>query len=54
MDTNSWYWPEGECSQPTVYERDEVQICKLLGPDGKPYAIRRPKHPVGFNLTKNE
>ena len=54
MNTNSWYWPEGECPQPTVYERDEVQICKLLGPDGKPYAIRRNRHPVGFDLVKKE
>lgn len=35
----------------TVVEQDEVQITKLLGPDGKPYAIRRPKMKLGFDLT---
>ena len=54
MDTNSWYWPEGECPQPTIYEPDEVQLCKLLGPDGKPYAIRRARQRIGFDLTKKE
>lgn len=54
MDTNYQYWPEGECPHPTVYEPDEVQLCKLLGPDGKPYAIRRPRQRIGFDLIKKE
>ena len=54
MDTNYQYWPEGECPNPTIYEPDEVQLCKLLGPDGKPYAIRRARQRIGFDLTKKE
>ena len=35
----------------TVHEADEIQETKLLGPDGKPYAIRRPKIKMGFDLS---
>jgi hypothetical protein len=34
-----------------VHEADEVQETQLLGPDGRPYAIRRPKMKIGFDLT---
>ena len=34
-----------------VHEADEIQETQLLGPDGKPYAIRRPKMQIGFDLT---
>lgn len=33
-----------------VHEADEVQVTQLLGPDGQPYAIRRPKMKIGFDL----
>jgi hypothetical protein len=46
----SWF-KEGECKGETVYIADEVQITKVLGPDGQPYAIRRPKFKLGFDLT---
>jgi len=34
-----------------VHEADEVQETQILGPDGKPYAIRRSKMKIGFDLT---
>jgi hypothetical protein len=46
----SWY-REGETKGEVVYITDEVQLTKLLGPDGKPYAIRRIKNIVGFDLS---
>jgi hypothetical protein len=49
--TSNWWFPEGETHGTTVYEHDEVQLTQLLGPDGKPYAIRRPKFKMGFDLT---
>jgi hypothetical protein len=49
----SWY-EEGSCKGETVYVPDDVQICKLLGPDGKPYAIRRQKFKLGFDLTPSK
>lgn len=49
----SWF-KEGECKGETVYVPDDVQICKLLGPDGQPYAIRRPKFKLGFDLTPSK
>jgi len=51
MEIDSHYSPQGDCPNPIVHERDEVQITQLLGPDGKPYAIRRKAHPVGFRLV---
>lgn len=53
-DINGWWYEEGKVSGTTVYERDEVQLSKVLGPDGEPYAIRRTKHPFGFDLTKRK
>jgi hypothetical protein len=44
-------WWDGEVKGETVYILDEVQTTKLLGPDGQPYAIRRQKFKVGFDLT---
>jgi hypothetical protein len=38
----------------TVLEKDEIQLTKVLGPDGQPYAIRRPKAIVGFDLSRNK
>jgi hypothetical protein len=51
MNTANWYFPDGETKGTTVYEQDEVQLTQLLGPDGKPYAIRRPKLKMGFDLS---
>lgn len=34
-----------------VVEKDEVIITSVLGPDGTPYALRRPKIKVGFDLS---
>lgn len=48
---NSFWFPEGETHGTTVYDKDEVQITKLLGPDGQPYAIRRIKNRIGFDLS---
>jgi hypothetical protein len=49
----SW-WKHGEVKGETVYIQDEVQLTKLLGPDGEPYAIRRPKTKVGFDLSPKQ
>jgi hypothetical protein len=49
--TSNWWFPEGETQGTTVYEPDETQMTQLLGPNGKPYAIRRPKLKIGFDLT---
>ena len=52
MSYNSDYWlPEGQVGGQNVIEQDDVQLTQLLGPDGKPYAIRRPKMKLGFDLT---
>lgn len=52
MYTNNYYFSEGDCASPTIYESDEVQLTQLLGPDGQPYAIRRAKRRIGFELKK--
>lgn len=50
--TDFWdYYSGNDAITRTIVEQDEVQITKLLGPDGKPYAIRRPKIKLGFDLT---
>jgi hypothetical protein len=49
---DSWLFYSGNDAKTTVVlEKDEVQVTKLLGPDGQPYAIRRPKAKLGFDLT---
>lgn len=48
------FYSGNEAASRTVIERDEVQLTKLLGPDGLPYAIRRPKMKVGFDLTPSQ
>lgn len=49
---DSWLFYSGNDAKSTVVlEKDEVQFTKLLGPDGQPYAIRRPKAKLGFDLT---
>jgi hypothetical protein len=49
---DSWsYFSGNEAKTTVVHEQDQVQITKLLGPDGQPYAIRRPKLKLGFDLT---
>ena len=45
---NGW---DGQTKGETVYKPDEAQLTTLLGPDGKPYAIRRTKSKLGFDLT---
>ena len=45
------FYSGNEAETRTVHEADEVQETQLLGPDGKPYAIRRPKMKIGFDLT---
>lgn len=51
--TYDWYdfYSGNDAKTHTVHEADEVQETRLLGPDGKPYAIRRPKMKLGFDLT---
>lgn len=49
--TTNWWFPEGETQGTTVYDKDEVLITTLLGPDGKPYAIRKARAKIGFDLT---
>jgi hypothetical protein len=46
-----WQFPDGETRGTIIYEPDEVILTNLLGPDGKPYAIRKPKVKLGFDLT---
>lgn len=46
-----WYYNSGKTEDCTVFEKDEVQVTSVLGPDGTPYAIRRPKVKVGFDLS---
>jgi hypothetical protein len=49
---DAWlYYSGNEAKCTTVVEQDSVQLTKLLGPDGQPYAIRRPKSKLGFDLT---
>jgi hypothetical protein len=45
------FYSGNSASTHIVVEQDEVQLTKLLGPDGKPYAIRRSKIKLGFDLT---
>jgi hypothetical protein len=45
-------WDEGTTKGEVVYVPDDVQITKVLGPDGKPYAIRREKFKLGFALPQ--
>lgn len=55
LDSDSWLFYSGnEAKTSTVYEQDDVQLTKLLGPDGQPYAIRRPKIKLGFDLTTKQ
>jgi hypothetical protein len=52
LSEDSWLFYSGNDAKTTVVlEKDEVQVTKLLGPDGQPYAIRRPKAKLGFDLT---
>jgi hypothetical protein len=52
LPEDSWLFYSGNDAKTTVVvEKDEVQLSKLLGPDGQPYAIRRPKAKLGFDLT---
>lgn len=52
LSEDSWLFYSGnDAKTSTVHEQDDVQITQLLGPDGKPYAIRRPKVKLGFDLT---
>jgi len=44
-------WWNGQTKGDTVYTPDDVQITQVLGPDGNPYAIRREKFKLGFDLT---
>lgn len=48
---SDWWDLDGQTKGETVYVPDEVQITKLLGPDGKPYAIRRTNFKLGFDLS---
>lgn len=51
-DYDGWeYYSGNEARTNLVHESDEVQVTQLLGPDGNPYAIRRPKMKLGFDLT---
>lgn len=52
VDVNGWWYPDAQVQGTTVYERDEVQLSTVLGPDGAPYAIRRVQHSIGFDLRK--
>lgn len=45
------FYSGNEAKTRIVHEADEVQETQLLGPDGRPYAIRRPKMKIGFDLT---
>ncbi len=47
---DSYWFKDGEVSGTTVYEQEEVYLTKLLGPDGQPYAIHRPRRQIGFDL----
>lgn len=49
--TSDYWFQDGQVQGTTVYEPDEVQLSQVLGPDGKPFAIRRPKFKLGFDLT---
>jgi hypothetical protein len=44
-------WWDGQTKGDTVYTPDDIQITQVLGPDGKPYAIRRQNFKLGFDLT---
>lgn len=49
-DYHPYHW-DGQVQGSTIIEPDEVQLTKVLGPDGKPYAIRRQKIKLGFALV---
>jgi len=52
LSEDAWLFYSGNDAKTSiVHESDEVQLTKLLGPDGQPYAIRRPKMKLGFDLT---
>ncbi len=52
LSEDSWLFYSGnDAKTSVVHEQDEVQLSQLLGPDGKPYAIRRPKMKLGFDLS---
>lgn len=48
---DDYVWNAPVYSTNIVVEPDEVQTTRLLGPDGSPYAIRRKKTKLGFDLT---
>jgi hypothetical protein len=52
--TSNLWFPEGETQGTTVYEYDEITVTKLLGPDGKPYELKKQKIKLGFDLTRNK
>jgi hypothetical protein len=55
LSDDSWlFWSGNEVRSTTVIEKDEVQITRILGPDGQPYSIRRPKAKLGFDLTPSK
>ena len=54
MDDYYDYYSGNDARSRMVIEGDEVQLTKLLGPDGQPYAIRRPKLKLGFDLTPTQ
>jgi hypothetical protein len=51
IDTSNSWFREGETQGTTVYEYDEITVTKLLGPNGKPYELKKQKIKLGFDLT---
>ncbi len=50
-DYDGWeYYSGNEAKATYIHEADDVQVTQLLGPDGQPYAIRRPRMKLGFDL----
>lgn len=51
-DYDGWeFYTGNDAKTHYIIESDEVQLTQLLGPDGSPYAIRRTKMKLGFDLT---
>lgn len=48
------YLDQGQTRGEIVYESDPIQETKLLGPDGRPYIIRRPRMALGFDLRPGQ
>jgi hypothetical protein len=49
------YFSGNDKNSINVSELDHVQETQVLGPDGKPYVMKRIKNPIGFrrnNTTK--